>query len=331
MKTADRTVMIFFQATLDYELAMLWFPDHHCREKWVERAKNDLAEFEDYAARMVERINDVALLDTPIVPPSQDEIDAYEDRKAARVERLQERAQNVQRKSSDLLGQARKMACSIPFGQPVLIGHHSEGRDRRYRARIENKYRKGFEEMDRAQHLEERAEAAANNTAISGDDPAAIVKLQEKIAGLKETHAREIETNKRWRKMSESERVELLKGMGYCDANIAYMKRQSTVFNVARSTAEIKRCEQRIIDLQKSRSKPAGIEIESCRVRVIEDVENNRLKIVFPGKPSDEVIAILKSNGFRWSPSVKAWQRQLTSAARYAATQYVLKAVENRK
>ena len=41
----------------------------------------------------------------------------------------------------------------------------------------------------------------------------------------------------------------------------------------------------------------------------------------FDEKPSEEQRSKLKSWGFRWSPSNKAWQRQLNSNAIYAAGQ----------
>lgn len=40
--------------------------------------------------------------------------------------------------------------------------------------------------------------------------------------------------------------------------------------------------------------------------------EADRLQLIFDGKPSAEVISILKQNGYRWSPRFGAWQRQLT-------------------
>ena len=43
-----------------------------------------------------------------------------------------------------------------------------------------------------------------------------------------------------------------------------------------------------------------------------------RLQVIFDGKPNAEARQIMKSNGFRWSPSNSAWQRQLTDNARYA-------------
>ena len=51
---------------------------------------------------------------------------------------------------------------------------------------------------------------------------------------------------------------------------------------------------------------------------VVENKEIMRLQILFDGIPPVAARDILKSNGFRWSPKNKAWQRQLTDNARYA-------------
>lgn len=50
-------------------------------------------------------------------------------------------------------------------------------------------------------------------------------------------------------------------------------------------------------------------------VRVIQNTEENRLQLVFEGKPDDETRAFLKKNGYKWSPRNSAWQRQLTPNA----------------
>jgi hypothetical protein len=54
-------------------------------------------------------------------------------------------------------------------------------------------------------------------------------------------------------------------------------------------------------------------------VEVVEDVADDRLRLIFPDKPSEDVRDLLKRNGFRWSPANGAWQRQLTENARVAA------------
>jgi len=54
-------------------------------------------------------------------------------------------------------------------------------------------------------------------------------------------------------------------------------------------------------------------------VQMVENYEENRLQLLFDGKPEPEVIAKLKAHAFRWSPKNKAWQRILTADAIRAA------------
>ena len=46
---------------------------------------------------------------------------------------------------------------------------------------------------------------------------------------------------------------------------------------------------------------------------------DGRYQFVFDGKPADGVRTILKSNGFKWSPSRGAWVRQVTTNAKHSA------------
>lgn len=50
---------------------------------------------------------------------------------------------------------------------------------------------------------------------------------------------------------------------------------------------------------------------------VIINYAEDRLQIMYPGKPDYLTIKTLKSNGFKWSPSASVWQRQLTRNAIY--------------
>ena len=76
------------------------------------------------------------------------------------------------------------MSRVIPFGQPILVGHHSEKSDRAYRGRITNKFQKSFEESEKAKKLKGRAFAAENNTSISSDNPNAVELLKEKLVTI---------------------------------------------------------------------------------------------------------------------------------------------------
>ena len=49
------------------------------------------------------------------------------------------------------------------------------------------------------------------------------------------------------------------------------------------------------------------------------DVQANRLQVFFYEKPDWDTCSAMRHGGFRWAPSVGAWQRQLTDNAIYAA------------
>ncbi len=73
---------------------------------------------------------------------------AYAAKRNAKIERITKAAQRTEAEAGARLNTARKMAAVIPFGQPILIGHHSEKRDRNYRGRIDGrelKYTRGAE------------------------------------------------------------------------------------------------------------------------------------------------------------------------------------------
>ncbi|TDX00519.1 DUF3560 domain-containing protein [Dinghuibacter silviterrae] len=87
-----------------------------------------------------------------------------QERAEYRAERAEHRADKAEQKSDQLYNTAQKMASVIPFGQPILVGHHSEQRDRNYRNRIHNTFGKAFEELDKGKHYREKA-ATAKETA----------------------------------------------------------------------------------------------------------------------------------------------------------------------
>ena len=41
------------------------------------------------------------------------------------------------------------------------------------------------------------------------------------------------------------------------------------------------------------------------------NAEENRIQVLFDEKPDEEIRKELKSNGFKWAPSISVWQRQL--------------------
>ncbi len=242
----------------------------------------------------------------------------YEARKSAKIKKYREIADRKRREAAATLDRARSMADAIPLGQPILVGHHSEQRDRNYRGRIQSTYSKGFALDKTAQYYEEKAARLESNRAISSDDPEAVRKLREKLTNLETLHDQMVRANRivlsRRKGYSEEDKIRDLIAAGFSEQ----LARKFFVpdfagrvgvpgYALTNSNAEIRRLKQRITTLERAAADETA-EQQIGGVRVVDSVEDNRLQAFFPGKPSEEVRAALKRAGFRWSPSNGCWQ-----------------------
>lgn len=110
----------------------------------------------------------------------------YRDRREARADRLEEWAAKREQKAEAAEASARQIADQIPFGQPILVGHHSEGHARRDAERIFNRTAKAHEHSAKADEMARKAAniRAATHRSIYSDDTDAIERLEERIAEL---------------------------------------------------------------------------------------------------------------------------------------------------
>ena len=251
----------------------------------------------------------------------------YEAKRAARIDRLKERAANKEAEATRLFETSSKMASIIPFGQPILVGHHSEGRDRRYREKIRNKMDKGIQTQREAEELADRAAAAENNNAIFSDDPEAIRKLKEKLESLQKSQETMKAVNAIIRKkgLTEAEKIGEIIKAGLNEKHAAEIMQPDfcgrigfASFSLTNNNANMKRIKDRIAHLEKLSAVPTA-EKKIGEVSIIENIEENRCQIFFPDKPAEEVRADLKSHGFKWSPYNKCWQRHRSNQATYYA------------
>lgn len=242
----------------------------------------------------------------------------YHERRTERIERFKEIAEKNHNLSNQVLDQAHKMADVIPFGQPILVGHYSEKRDRNYRDRIMNKYEKAGELEDKAKYYARRAATTESNPAISSDDPDAIEALKEKLQNLKDSHDLMVKGNKivKSKKLTTEQKIDALNDLGIdeekllpdCMGNIGFPG-----YALTNSSANIRRIEQRIKDLEKQRTDQTK-EWQIGNIDIVDSVEENRIMITFPGIPDEPIRNNLKSNGFRWSPKNGAWQAYRSAA-----------------
>jgi len=85
-------------------------------------------------------------------------------------------------------------------------------------------------------------------------------------------------------------------------------------FGLSNNLANIKRIEERILILSKKQERADTIGTSTKDFegfKVIFNHEADRIQIQHDAKPDFNTITSLKKHGFRWSPSFKAWQRQL--------------------
>lgn len=256
---------------------------------------------------------------------------AYEEKRQRRIERLKGRAARLKGQATATHDRAHKMADIIPLGQPILVGHHSERRDRNYRDKIHRTFGRAFELHEKAKEAEARAHAAETNDAISSDDPEAVTKLRDKLAELERTQALHKAINKIVLPLAPPRRgeqgkpgwperaIERLLAAGLVEKRETAEKLTKPDFagrygipdyDLKNRNAEIRRVKQRIELLTKAAAAPVHEPVTIGDATVSEDRELNRVQIRFPGKPEAQIRKELKGTGLRWAPSEDAWQRQ---------------------
>ena len=168
-----------------------------------------------------------------------------------------------------------------------------------------------------------KIETMLTNKTIYSNDALAVEKLQDKLTDLEERHAKMKAQNAYYRKHGTMKGYE---GISDEEAEKRDAKIQSSMYweqqpypsyYLSSSNAEIKRIRARIEEINKLKAeaeKPTEDKYPKVDgVEVAENAEAMRIQLIFDGKPSEDVRAVLKSHGFRWSPSFGAWQRQLTA------------------
>lgn len=161
---------------------------------------------------------------------------------------------------------------------------------------------------------------------ISSDDPQALAKLEAKLAKL-EKHQELMKAANAAIRMKDKEKGDKrLAELGYTPEEIAELRAPDfagrigyPAYALQNNNANIRRIRERVEELKKRQTEPAPEGWEFDGGRVVVNTDENRLQIIFDGKPDADLRAELKSEGFRWAPSQGAWQRQLTDNAFRAA------------
>jgi hypothetical protein len=188
------------------------------------------------------------------------------------------------------------MADAIPFGQPILVGHHSEGRDRRYRDRIHGNMAKGCEEQSLAKHHAAAADGIerALERSIFSDDPDAIEALTAKLAALEAERERIKAHNARCRKGDPDAIAAIARR---CNATADDPRKGYPPYMLRNLAGEIGRVKRRIEDVRSRQQRTAAAEAAPAGV-VIEG--GDYVGITFAEKPARSILDAIKAAGFHW-------------------------------
>ena len=169
-------------------------------------------------------------------------------------------------------------------------------------------------------------------TAISSDDVTAIDQLKAKIEKAEAKHEKMLGINKiiKNKSLDDTEKIKQVQEQFGFKEETAKKLLDSTMvggkgfatFELTNNRANIKRMRERVLQLEKQQA-DITTEIEVDNITIKDNVEDNRVQIFYPGKPDEDTRKQLKSRGFKWSPSVGAWQRMRSRDAMHYAKDIV--------
>lgn len=184
-----------------------------------------------------------------------------------------------------------------------------------------------------------KIKAILTNASIKSNDDAATEKLQDKYDKLKA----ELENGKAMNAYFRKNKTlvgfpgiseQAAKAFDKANASGDYFSRQPfAAYRLQNGNAELRRIQSRIDTLNKAKEQAEAAKANPKAaaeataenypkldgVQVQENADEMRIQLRFDDIPPAETREKLKRNGFRWSPSQKAWQRLLNENGKYAA------------
>lgn len=262
-------------------------------------------------------------------------LNVYEQKQEYRRERLLDAATRYDEKSQEAYERSDigEKKSGIPFGQPILVGHHSERKHRRLIKRACAAADMSIKHRKTAEYLRRKADTVGLG-GVSSDDPEAIEKLREQLTQRETNQINMKACNviiRKWDKKgltfetTGAEFVEYFMDIRAISNITSEKAARDLIGNIypaymmSNNNTGVKRLKDRIAQLEEQRAATYKKVRFDGVCDVVENVVENRLQIIFDGKPSEKIRATLKQKGFRWSPSQNAWQRQLNNRSRYAA------------
>ena len=246
------------------------------------------------------------------------------ERLERKLEKRQEWAKSRKAKANAEYQKARNATDGIPFGQPILVGHHSEKRHRAAIARSDSAMGRVVENSNMAEHHESKAAGLASqlDNSIFSDDPDAVEALQAKVDRLEAERERIKAINKVIRKVvGKSFETALMTLEEFAAGNFiqppitddelhdlvvirrvqAYYGPGYPPYKLQNLGGTIRTAQQRLAEAKARRERTAKVEATESGI-LIEGgpLATDYVRVTFAEKPDRSILNDLKAAGFRW-------------------------------
>jgi hypothetical protein len=227
------------------------------------------------------------------------------ERLEAKLAKREEWATKAAARSDARFHTAGAIADGIPFGQPILCGHHSERHARRDADRIASNMTKACEESKLAEHHTSCAAGLnyALDHSVFSDDTDAVEKLEARIAENDAKRDRMKLVNKLYKKGDAAGLAALGLDLEKLKAKLAaagayWGDRPHLAYELTNLGARIRSDRERIEEIKRRSERTA--EAEAAGGVTVKDVGSEHVTVTFAEKPERSVLEALKSAGFCW-------------------------------
>ena len=239
----------------------------------------------------------------------------YRERKEARLAKREEWAAARERDAAQHFKAAdpSEAATGIPFGQPILVGHHSEGRHRRALARLDAHMSRACESTKMAErHLSVAAGISDQlDRSIYSDDHNATEALRERIAERETRRERMKQVNKLYRAKDADglatlglDLTRLISAVAHQSENgrLTWLTLPHPAYELTNLGALIRTDKKRLAEITVRQQRVAvadnagGVAVEYF------DGQTPRewCRVTFAEKPPREMLNALRAASFRW-------------------------------
>jgi len=243
-------------------------------------------------------------------------IKKYPENYKKNKERIDYYKTNYAKKLATALNKKNKIDASVPSIMITGPANFPIKRKEKQNNARDSWYRQYGNLLDRENYIYNKIKGILSNNTIYSNESDAVIKLKQKLCKLEKEQQLMKEQNAYYRKNKS------MKGYaGVTDARAEALdaaikkslsKKPNASYLLTNNLANINQVKTRINDLEKLKNNETSYKKVSG-INVVENKELMRIQLLFDGKPDEKTRELLKRNGFKWSPTNSAWQRQLTS------------------